>query len=228
RFIKNLQRDELQRLVGGRKGGHEVIISTIHKVKGLEYDSVVVTPSQSAFGSQSSGQPILEDDAAEEARLLYVALTRAKARLVYFVGDREYAWGNPPPCKFEGESSRDKVLTGAHNQIDLGWAMRRSAFNANPDDCQSYIEETVRVGDPILLGGTGSGTHKSLVHRSASGEQRQIGYIAKKFGAGTGESDLKVSAIVRYPVDQRNPDSTGDLVDRRGWGYVVLVAGRLR
>jgi len=228
RFIKNLQRDELQRLVGGRKGGHEVIISTIHKVKGLEYDNVVVTPSQSAFGNQSSGQPILEDDAAEEARLLYVALTRAKAWLVYFVGDREYAWGNPSPCKFEGESSQDKVLTGAHNQIDLGWAMRRSAFNANPDDCQSYIERTVQVGDPILLGGTGSGTNKSLVHRSASGEQRQIGYIAKKFGAGTGESDLKVSAIVRYPVDQRNPDSTGDLVDRRGWGYVVLVSGRLR
>jgi superfamily II DNA helicase RecQ/superfamily I DNA/RNA helicase/cold shock CspA family protein len=228
RFIKNLQRDELQRLVGGRKGDHEVIISTIHKVKGLEYDNVIVSPSQSAFGSQPSWQPILEDDAAEEARLLYVALTRAKSRLVYFVGDREHAWGNPPPRKFEGELSQGKVLTGAHNQVDLGWAMRRSAFNSNPDDCQSYIENVVQVGDPILLEGTGVGTKRSLVHRNASGEKRQIGCIAKKFGAGTAESDLKVSAIVRYPVDQRNPDSTGDLVDHRGWGYAVLVAGRLR
>lgn len=228
RFIKNLQRDELQRLLGGRKGGHEIIVSTIHKVKGLEYDNVVVIPSQSAFGSQAAPQHTLEDDAAEEARLLYVALTRAKTRLVYFVGDREYAWGHPPPRRFEGESIQGMLLTGAHTEVDLGWAMRRSAFNAHPDDCQCYIEKVVRVGDPILLGGTGAGTNRSLIHVSASGKQRQIGFIAQRLGAGTAASDLKVSAIVRYPVDQKNPEATGELVDRRGWGYVVLVAGRLR
>ena len=33
----------------------------------------------------------IEANAAEEARLLYVALTRAKSRLVFHLGDREFA-----------------------------------------------------------------------------------------------------------------------------------------
>lgn len=82
RFIRNLQRDELLRLMGSRKDGQEIVVSTIHKVKGLEYDNVVVVPSRTSFGHAATSKEALEDDAAEEARLLYVALTRAKSRLV--------------------------------------------------------------------------------------------------------------------------------------------------
>lgn len=228
RFIRTLKRDELQRLIGGHRGGPEIVVSTIHKVKGLEYDNVVVAPSRSTFGDLTSPIHVLENDAAEEARLLYVALTRAKSRLVYFVGKREFAWGSAPPRLEPGEAGGGKVLTGAHDQIDLGWAMRRSSFNVEPDDCQSYIEQNVRVGDRIALAGVGARTNMTLIHSGQTGEGRQIGCIAKKFGAGNCGSDLRVSAVVRYPADERNQDAIGESVARRGWGYAVLVAGRLR
>lgn len=91
RFIRNLQSDELVRLMGNRKDGKEIVVSTIHKVKGLEYDNGVVVPSRSSFGDAATSKEALQDGAAEEARLLYVALTRAKSRLVYFMGQREFS-----------------------------------------------------------------------------------------------------------------------------------------
>lgn len=224
RFIRNLQRDELLRLMGSRKDGQEIVVSTIHKVKGLEYDNVVVVPSRTSFGDAATSKEALEDDAAEEARLLYVALTRAKSRLVYFMGQREFAWGRADPCRHPGEAGGEKVLTGAHDQIDLGWAVRRSNFNPNPNDCQSYIETCVNIGDRITLGSNGW----TLFHTDRTGQRRQIGCVAKKFGVGTGGSDLKVSAVVRYPVDDRNREAAGEIAVRRGWGYAVLVNGRLR
>lgn len=224
RFIRNLQRDELLRLMGSRRDGQEIVVSTIHKVKGLEYDNVVVVPSRSSFGDTTTSQNALEDDAAEEARLLYVALTRAKSRLVYFMGQREFAWGRADPCRQPGVAGGEKVLTGAHDQIDLGWAVRRSHFNPNPNDCQTYIETCVVAGDRITLGSNGW----TLFHTDKTGQRRQIGCVAKKFGVGIAGSDLKVSAVVRYPVADRNREVAGETAAHRGWGYAVLVAGRLR
>lgn len=228
RFIKGLQRDELQRLLGQRQGDNEVVLSTIHKVKGLEFQNVVIAPSRSSFGIQSWSDSVREGDAAGEARLLYVALTRAKTRLVYFVGDREFAWGSAPPRAIAGVDGEGRVLTGAHNQVDLGWAMRRSRFNTDPDECQTYIERSIRVGDQLSLAGIGSRSNMTLIHCDGSGARRQIGCIASKVGAGNHTSELTVSAVVRYPADERRSDIAGNLVAARGWGYAVLVAGRLR
>lgn len=228
RFVRALQRDELQRLLGGRQGDQEVVVSTIHKVKGLEFDNVVVAPSRSSFGDRGASASALDNDAAEEARLLYVALTRARRRMTYFVGDRETAWGASQPRAFQGEAGQGQVLTGAHAQIDLGWAMRRSPFNQDPDDCQTYIERNVRDGDRIMLSGSGTRANMSLIHCSQSGARRQIGCVAKKFGAGSGDADLKVSAVIRYPIDDTTLHSTGEIVARQGWGYAVLIAGKLR
>lgn len=63
-----------------------VVVSTIHKAKGLEFDSVVITgcvkDNFPHFYSRNNQTAIQED-----ARLLYVALTRAKSELVITMHD---------------------------------------------------------------------------------------------------------------------------------------------
>lgn len=54
-------------------------VMTIHKSKGLEFDHVIV------FGIAEHSMPHRENDADEEVRILYVALTRAR-RFLGFVG----------------------------------------------------------------------------------------------------------------------------------------------
>ncbi|PHP28697.1 UvrD-helicase domain-containing protein [Limimaricola cinnabarinus] len=225
RFLKVLKSDDLQRLLGARHSEGEAVVSTIHKVKGLEYDNVIVMPSRTGFGSDAQD---IDADAAEEARLLYVALTRAKSRLVYYVGDREYAWGRFRPERFEGANGQSQILTGTPKQVAIGWAMCRSAFNLDPDATQAYIETRVAVGDRLELGGRGAGANKGLFHRAPSGEKRQVGFIANNFGAGGPGSDLKVSAVIRYAAEESERDRQAASVAARGWGYVVLVEGMLR
>lgn len=225
RFMKIMKSDDLQRLTGAREGAGEAVVSTIHKVKGLEYDNVIIVPSRIGFANNSRD---IEADAAEEVRLLYVALTRARSRLVYYVGEREYSWGQSPPRSVEGAQGQDLILTGTPKQVALGWAMCGSHFNPDPDATQTYIETQVAVGDKLEVDGRGAGAGKGLFHRAQSGERRQIGFIASRFGAGNSRSDLKVSAVIRYAADEDERNRHAACVVARGWGYVVLVEGTLR
>jgi len=223
-FIDDLQTDALERLRGSLHDRPAQVISTIHKVKGMEYDRVIMLPSLSGFGSDVPNLQSLAMDAAEEARLFYVGMTRAKRYLTYFVGEREQAWGRRTSFIGGGFGS-SKTLVGSHEEVGLGWAMTANAFNPDPDVCQNYIERQVRVGDPIILGGRGAGAFKGLFHQGADGKLCQVGFIAKEFGVGCPLSSLRVSAVVRF-----QPNFVIGLaqsVQQRGWGYVVLVEGQL-
>ena len=70
-----------------------VILMTIHASKGLEFDTVFVLGlNQGVFPSKSN------KDFEEERRLCYVALTRAKNRLVLCRSLTYSDWqGNPVP-----------------------------------------------------------------------------------------------------------------------------------
>lgn len=229
RFVEELRSDDLSRLMGTTATASTIVVSTIHKVKGLEFDSVVILPSNLPFGKSRHGRHAdLEGDAAEEARLLYVAMTRAKRNLWQFVGDREHSWASSSPAPFDGQQTDGCVLIGSPEDVGLGWALQRSGFNPEPDQCQDYIEREVKVGDPVLLGGRGLGANKALLHRSASGTVRQIGFLAKKHGAGSNNSDLRVSSVIRFHPNETNDGDLGADVAERGWGYVALVSGRIR
>lgn len=229
RFLRALKMDDLQRLLGSLHAGTQSVVSTIHKVKGLEFDNVVIVPSMTPFGKADHGRlDALEKDAAEEARLLYVAMTRAKTRLDYFVGDREYAWAATPPRVMAGTHGQSLMLVGGLDEVDLGWAWRKGPYNQAPDDRQTYIEGNVCVGDRIVLGGHGVGAGKGLVHIGTSGASQQIGFLSRQSGAAGPQAELTVHAVVRYPADDRDAAAVGDLVAQRGWGYAVMVAGRLR
>lgn len=76
-----------------------VVLTTMHKVKGLEFDVVVTTPSFANMPLRphreyKEGEKPLVDDLAdmdEERRLMFVAYSRAKKRLIIFKGEREHA-----------------------------------------------------------------------------------------------------------------------------------------
>lgn len=208
-------------------------MSTIHKVKGLEYDRVVIMPSEDSFGTygesgRSKPSAEVEADAAEEARLFYVAMTRAKKRLWYFWGNRERAWFKSPTQSFVGTRSNLVTLSGAWADVGLGWAMDETSFNKDPNACQAYIEREVRVGDSIKLGGSGLGAFKGLFHVQASGSSRQVGFIAKMHQKGSANHDLRVSSVVRFYPDDPEDQLMDTGTRSRRWGYAVLIAGRLR
>lgn len=228
-FVEELKLDELLRLSGAVGEASTAVVSTLHKVKGLEFDNVVILPLSMQFGSGVRGAMAadLSGDAAEEARLFYVGMTRAKKRLAYYRGERERSWGSKVPVPYQGQQTKGQVLVGAMEDVSLGWAMQHSDFNSDLEACQRYIETQVAVGDPIVLGGRGGGAFKSFMHRAASGQLTQVGFLAKQHDVGGPNASLKVSAVVRFHPDSID-DALANCVRERGWGYAVLVSGRLR
>lgn len=79
-----------------------VVLTTMHKVKGLEFDAVIITPSVTSLPFDPTedvpvDQPLSKHDREqieEEQRLLYVAYTRAKKYLFVYKGERERAVEN--------------------------------------------------------------------------------------------------------------------------------------
>ena len=68
-------------------GTESIVISTIHKAKGLEFDTVFIPYCNNGIYPMSFfGKP---EDEEEEARLLYVALTRSKKRIILTYNSRK-------------------------------------------------------------------------------------------------------------------------------------------
>jgi RecQ family ATP-dependent DNA helicase len=223
-FIEEMNSEDIGRLRGSAFDARAVV-STIHKVKGLEYDHVIVLPSYMPFGGESD----ICGDAAEEARILYVAMTRAKKSLTYFVGDRELSWGRSQPRPYKGRKENGRILVGSAEDVGLSWSMTKiERYNMDPDLCQEYIEKNIKAGDRILLGGQGAGAFKGLFHESDDGSRKQIGFLAKRHNAGGPNADLVVSSVIRFQPDDIDIERYARCVVERGWGYAVLVSGLLR
>lgn len=99
-----------------------VLLMTIHLAKGLEFDTVfVVGCSEGTLPhARSYGDPA---GIAEERRLLYVAMTRARKRLFLSFSDM--------PSRFLGEIPRDMLTVSQHTQ---------SRFSGDPLEDDIIIE----------------------------------------------------------------------------------------
>ena len=88
---------EKQRILRDRQ--MNVVLTTMHKVKGLEFDAVVVTPSVASLPFDPTQEVDMtirltqkeKESIEEERRLLYVAFTRARKFLMVYLGPRENA-----------------------------------------------------------------------------------------------------------------------------------------
>lgn len=126
----------------------EIVFTTMHKVKGLEFDAVVIPASFSNLPFKESNL-LLSDVIEEERRLYYVAYTRAKKKLIVIKYDREIKMDLGKPHTFPKEQIKKNFGIAIEEGIDkftMYWSAStygESSFN--------YIKENVKVGDLLIL-----------------------------------------------------------------------------
>ena len=141
-----------QRILQGQQ--MNVVLTTMHKVKGLEFDAVIVTPSVASLPFDPA-QEIYEDMPftehekeciEEERRLLYVAFTRAKKFLMAYLGKRENAVMNM--VKYVGDDISLGICeknSGLDN-YNIGFNAGKYGFG-----CNSNIVNHVEKNAPVVI-----------------------------------------------------------------------------
>jgi ATP-dependent DNA helicase RecQ len=214
--------ERLKSKVGLGDEQSRLTIATIHKVKGLQYDTVLIMPSTGSFpfsgGSGRCRAPTVVD-AAEEARLYYVAMTRARNRLYGGWGDRERAWWE---CRLHagGEDARF-CLKGSPKECFVSWPGQKDQVHSG---LQAYIERQVCLRDPLELR-----DRRCLRH-----DGQTVGLLSKSAATllhhANASPQLRVSNVIRYTCGnyfrEHKPDfweKLDDAVKRQGWFYLVLA-----
>ena len=90
-----------------------VMMMTMHSAKGLEFDTVIIVGAEEGLfpSSRSIGEP---DEIEEERRLCYVAMTRARRRLMFTCARQRMLFGktsSSQPSRFLGEISAENLDT---------------------------------------------------------------------------------------------------------------------
>ena len=131
-----------------------IILTTMHKVKGLEFDAVFVTPSSANLPLKQRGDdmhetPRIDDlaDIEEERRLLFVAYTRAKQYLHVYKAEREHAVIENRIFKHLEDSAPNYMEKDpSMNLYFLSYGARESNFYIN-----NIIENNVNKDDPVSV-----------------------------------------------------------------------------
>ncbi|HIR93064.1 MAG TPA: ATP-dependent helicase [Candidatus Egerieimonas intestinavium] len=76
-YTQGLEEQKKQRQMSGQ--GQGITVSTLHSIKGLEYDHVYILDVNE--GNMPYRKALMEEDLEEERRMFYVGMTRAKKRL---------------------------------------------------------------------------------------------------------------------------------------------------
>ncbi|MCA0234352.1 MAG: ATP-dependent helicase [Bacteroidetes bacterium] len=131
----------------------EIVLTTMHKVKGLEFDSVIIAPSYSNLANDEfdtlSGEKI-QETLNEEKRLAFVAYTRARFRLLVFNFEREKALQESKPYVLP-----DKFKLGIGvpaepgiSKLNIGWAAKEFNYKKGVNE---YIKSNLKSGDEISI-----------------------------------------------------------------------------
>ncbi len=172
-----------------------IVVSTIHRAKGLEFDRVIIF-------EPTSGQDA-DDDLPERTRQLYVALTRARSHYGYLsrATPREQAArrGNPGDLwvvwGFAGRRryAKELEIRGEHSwKQDPAGAF---AIDGNAEQLQQYIDTEVRTFDPLTL-------RRLFVDLS---EGRRVFYAIEHNGVDVGVVDI--GWIVKQLCRPRSDDN---------------------
>ena len=132
----------------GRQVDQEIVLTTMHKVKGLEFDAVLIPPSVAKLAINVNPD-LVNDFIEEERRLYYVAYTRAKKRLVAIKHHREIALDNGIPYEYSDTLIRNKYGLKINEGIDkftMFWSAGQYGGNSF-----HHFENSVKIGDPIIF-----------------------------------------------------------------------------
>jgi len=222
-FIQEMRTSDVDRLEG--KHGHRnqsnrLVISTVHKVKGLQFDAVIILPSDASFPFMTGNTGKVDAiDSAEEARLYYVAMTRARNRLYMGWGRREKAWYMKKHLDAANPNSHACVLEGKPTDTYVSWPGQKDNVNSK---LQEYLTQNVSIGDPLKFRGNTllhNGREIIVLSKKANDARKQVG--APPFA--------RVSNIIRYacgPYFKKHQprlwDELHPAVKKRGWFFTVI------
>ena len=189
-----------------------VTLMTLHTAKGLEFDTVFLTGCEDGVFPHQRAQSD-PDELAEERRLAYVGITRARQRLYLSRSIVRAAWGAPqhnPPSRFLDEipahlvswrrteravtSWRNSSATAQSNQawratVGYGASTSRSGLTSIP---KAKVIPTLVAGDRVLHTTFGMG---KVVATSGAGEDT-------KADIDFGSAGLKRLALRYAPLEK--------------------------
>jgi len=197
---------------GDQTADEQVALMTIHIAKGLEWPVVFLTgledglfPSLRAAEGRGRGGEAVSEDAAleEERRLAYVAITRARVRLVLTHARTRRVWGEfrpQAPSRFLDDLPASVLAAPRRSSpsiprgpriVDGNWAPKRSGFAARRqrDELDQRVDydtgPVFRVGEDDHVPQSGFAVGAQVSHQTL-GPGRVVGV------AGTGR-DQKVT-----------------------------------
>ena len=186
-------------------GGQGVVtLMTLHTAKGLEFDQVFLTGlEEGVFPHQRALQD--PDELAEERRLAYVGITRARKRLHVSRAITRAAWGTPqhnPPSRFLDEipatlvhwQRTERAVTSWRNTSATssggGWRERSSGTSGVKPKVRTI--PVVAAGDRVLHATFGMGR---VLSTSGSGDD-------VKADVDFGSSGIKRLALKFAPLEK--------------------------
>ena len=133
-----------------------IVLTTMHKVKGLEFDVVITTPSFANLPLQQRREyaddekPMIDDlaDMDEEHRVMFVAYTRAKKRLYIYKAEREQA------LEQRAIYVAPDYLALRYTEPEPGmdkYYLSFTAQNMISESVDNYILNNIKKDDPIEI-----------------------------------------------------------------------------
>lgn len=216
--------------VAGSSNETEIVLTTMHKVKGLEFDAVVIPPSFADLpltGTGALNATELLEQIEEEKRLAFVAYTRARYRLIAFTYYRERALGRRESYQFP-QSIRTNLGIPVKPELQklyISWGATANGYNVQ---IQEYIRSNVRSGDSIEINGGyvyHNGNRIGKLSQGAFGRMpngnRITGFVANEVVVWSYDDTLK--------SDQRNKSNFAsswcEQAKNKGLIYLVDFAG---
>ena len=229
-----------------------VILTTMHKVKGLEFDAVFITPSSISLPMKphhtyAKGQELQLDDKAdieEERRLMFVAYTRAKKYLHVYKGQREAAIEEANQVYLpvddgtivyaEREPGMNKYYLSQNVFANTFFMNDKIAQNVKKDDDVMVVRESdgnyyVQHGNDLVARLSGAST----IARNARNNDilRLRGFFVSDVSIWSWEDTLKADesarakAIAQHREYRPFANDWCQAARKRGYIYVVQIAG---
>jgi DNA helicase-2/ATP-dependent DNA helicase PcrA len=212
-FLEHVALREAQS--NGTDDGNGVTLMTVHAAKGLEFPVVFATGLEDGvFPLQRRGVPLDDDESAEERRLWYVAVTRARDVLYVTAAQRRALYGNvtaQKPSQFLLELERQHVSPAADSARIAEWS-RGSAplegrvpsrfretwdeYDQRPEVSRRNIEvpEHGVIFDDSYFPETSAATAKKYVGKRARHATFGVGFVI-----GAEPTGDKVRLTINFP-----------------------------